>query len=33
MTRPIIGIIGNSYLIDGSYPVHAGGLMNSDAVP
>ncbi|QEW26310.1 gamma-glutamyl-gamma-aminobutyrate hydrolase family protein [Roseovarius indicus] len=32
MTRPIIGIIGNSYLIDGSYPVHAGGQMNSDAV-
>ena len=32
MTRPIIGIIGNSYLIDDSYPVHAGGTMNSDAV-
>ncbi len=32
MTRPIIGIIGNSYLIDDIYPVHAGGKMNSDAV-
>lgn len=32
MTRPIIGIIGNHYLIDDSYPVHAGGTMNSDAV-
>lgn len=32
MTRPIIGIIGNSYLIDDSYPVHAGGTMNSDAI-
>lgn len=32
MTRPIIGIISNSYLIDDNYPVHAGGKMNSDAV-
>ena len=32
MTRPVIGIIGNSYLLDDSYPVHAGGTMNSDAV-
>ncbi|MCZ7676551.1 MAG: gamma-glutamyl-gamma-aminobutyrate hydrolase family protein [Roseovarius sp.] len=32
MTRPVIGIISNSYLIDDSYPVHAGGKMNSDAV-
>ncbi|MEQ9259252.1 MAG: gamma-glutamyl-gamma-aminobutyrate hydrolase family protein [Roseovarius sp.] len=30
--RPVIGIIGNSYLIDESYPVHAGGRMNSAAV-
>ena len=30
--RPVVGIIGNSYLIDDSYPVHAGGTMNSDAV-
>ncbi|MEM6482944.1 MAG: gamma-glutamyl-gamma-aminobutyrate hydrolase family protein [Pseudomonadota bacterium] len=32
MSRPVIGIIGNSYLIDESYPVHAGGTMNSQAV-
>jgi len=32
MTRPVIGIIGNSYVIDESYPVHATGKMNSDAV-
>lgn len=32
MTRPIVGIISNSYLIDESYPTHAGGTMNSDAV-
>ena len=32
MTRPIIGIIGNSYEIDDRYPVHAGGTMNSEAV-
>lgn len=30
--RPVIGIIGNSYLINDNYPVHAGGRMNSDAV-
>ncbi len=32
MARPVIGIIGNHYLIDDSYPVHAGGTMNSEAV-
>lgn len=32
MTRPIVGIIGNSYLINDSYPVHAGGTMNSAAL-
>ena len=32
MARPVIGIIGNHYLIDGSYPVHAGGTMNSEAI-
>ncbi|MEM6498067.1 MAG: gamma-glutamyl-gamma-aminobutyrate hydrolase family protein [Pseudomonadota bacterium] len=32
MSRPVIGIIGNSYLLDESYPVHAGGTMNSEAV-
>lgn len=32
MSRPVIGIIGNSYLINNEYPTHAGGTMNSDAV-
>jgi len=30
--RPVIGIIGNSYVINDDYPVHAGGRMNSEAV-
>ena len=30
--RPVIGIIGNHYLINDRYPVHCGGTMNSDAV-
>ncbi|GAB4284894.1 MAG: gamma-glutamyl-gamma-aminobutyrate hydrolase family protein [Roseovarius sp.] len=32
MKRPVIGIISNSYVIDETYPVHATGKMNSDAV-
>ncbi|MCV6585463.1 MAG: gamma-glutamyl-gamma-aminobutyrate hydrolase family protein [Marinibacterium sp.] len=32
MTRPVVGIIGNSYLVNDEYPTHAGGTMNSDAV-
>ncbi|WP_027237046.1 gamma-glutamyl-gamma-aminobutyrate hydrolase family protein [Leisingera caerulea] len=32
MTRPKVGIIGNSYLINDQYPVHAGGTMNSEAI-
>lgn len=32
MARPIVGIIGNSYLINDQYPAHAGGTMNSEAV-
>lgn len=32
MARPVIGIIGNSYLLNDQYPVHAGGTMNSDAL-
>jgi putative glutamine amidotransferase len=32
MTRPVIGIIGNSHLINDQYPAHAAGQMNSDAV-
>ena len=30
--RPVIGIIGNSALLNESYAVHAGGTMNSEAV-
>jgi len=32
MTRPIVGIIGNAYLINDEYPAHAGGTMNSEAI-
>ena len=32
MVRPVIGIISNSYLLNDQYPVHAGGVMNSEAV-
>jgi len=32
MGRPVVGIIGNSYLIDNQYPVHATGSMNSEAI-
>lgn len=32
MTRPTVGIIGNSYLINDDYPAHAGGTMNSQAI-
>ncbi|MGH1465225.1 MAG: gamma-glutamyl-gamma-aminobutyrate hydrolase family protein [Cognatishimia sp.] len=32
MRRPIVGIIGNQYLINDSFPAHAGGKMNSEAV-
>ncbi len=32
MKRPLIGIICNSYLLEGEYPVYAGGTMNCDAV-
>ena len=30
--RPVIGIIGNHFVIGDRYPVHTGGTMNSDAV-
>lgn len=30
--RPVVGIIGNTNLLDGSYAVHSGGRMNSEAV-
>ena len=32
MGRPVIGIIGNSHLINDQYEVHAGGVMNCKAV-
>ncbi len=32
MTRPIVGIISNSYLLNDEYPVHAGGVMNTEAI-
>ncbi len=32
MARPIVGIIGNRYLMNDQYPVHTGGTMNSEAV-
>ncbi|PWR03184.1 gamma-glutamyl-gamma-aminobutyrate hydrolase [Meridianimarinicoccus roseus] len=32
MTRPVVGIISNSHLINDEYPAHAGGTMNSEAV-
>ena len=30
--RPVVGIIGNHYLLNDEYPVHAAGRMNSEAV-
>ncbi len=30
--RPVVGIIGNSHLLNEEYPTHAGGTMNSCAV-
>ena len=32
MRKPVIGIIGNLYLINDEYPAHAAGEMNSAAV-
>jgi putative glutamine amidotransferase len=32
MTRPVVGIISNSHLLNDEYPAHAGGTMNSEAV-
>lgn len=32
MSRPVVGIIGNQYLINDQYPAHAGGKMNSEAI-
>lgn len=32
MARPVVGIIGNQYLVNDQYPTHAGGTMNSEAI-
>ena len=32
MKRPIVGIIGNAYFIDGEYPVQATGVSNIEAI-
>lgn len=32
MARPVVGIIGNSALINNQYPAHSGGTMNSTAI-
>ncbi len=32
MRRPVIGITGNSHLIDGFYPAQTGGLMSINAI-
>lgn len=32
MSRPVVGIIGNTALLNEHYPVYAGGVMNSEAV-
>ena len=32
MSRPIVGIIANRFLMNDEYPVHTGGTMNSEAV-
>ena len=32
MRKPVIGIIGNLYLINDEYPAHAAGEMNSAAI-
>ncbi|EBA03071.1 hypothetical protein RB2150_17004 [Rhodobacterales bacterium HTCC2150] len=32
MSRPVIGIIGNQYLMNDQYPVVASGVMNCDAI-
>ena len=32
MLRPVVGIIGNSYLIDDKYPTQGSGVMNLEAI-
>lgn len=31
-TRPVVGVIGNSYLMNDRYAVHASGVINTEAV-
>ena len=30
--RPVIGVIGNYFLVNDQYPVHTGGIMNGEAL-
>ena len=30
--RPIVGVIGNTAMLNETYPVHAGGVMNTSAI-
>ncbi|MCY4445443.1 MAG: gamma-glutamyl-gamma-aminobutyrate hydrolase family protein [Rhodobacteraceae bacterium] len=32
MPLPVVGIVGNSYLIDNEYPIYASGKMNCEAI-
>ncbi|PVA07042.1 gamma-glutamyl-gamma-aminobutyrate hydrolase family protein [Thalassorhabdomicrobium marinisediminis] len=32
MRKPVIGIIGNRYIVNDDYPVHAAGMMDSEAI-
>lgn len=32
MTRPVVGVIGSNYLIDGQYSVHIGSAMCTEAI-
>ena len=32
MKRPVVGVVGNQYMINDQYPVHAAGRMTTWAV-
>lgn len=32
MRKPVVGIIGSYHLINEEYPIHGGGIMNSEAI-
>jgi len=32
MRKPVIGLIGNHYVVHNDYPIHSAGVMNCDAV-